>query len=119
MGNSYILQVYDDAVRDLWNDTAVSRVNRRIAETLLFSLCRNRHARESDSVSWESGNANMNRAATLVDEVRSSSEQVYLWAGNCLRSYGELPDDRLRDILRIVERELEARNKRRAEQDAP
>ena len=115
MGYAHILCVLEDGIRDVqkhpeeapkYTEEVGGAVLKLCLDPMMMQTPEGLQPVTSERVA---NHANcINHAAKL----HSTDEEIFVWAGNCLRALDQIPDEHLEGVRRLFEARYEKRKKR-------
>jgi hypothetical protein len=113
MGISYVMTVFDDAIRDANKpDSKKDKICHDLAEGILKLCLDPDYESVPDGLGRITSTTieNHGNGLNFVDEIHSSEWGIYLWGENCLRKIYDLDDFGFEKLLEIVKKEEQRRN---------
>ncbi len=117
MGVAYVAWIYDDSIRGATPSPGLwTQLKYQLGEALLKLCLRpdvafDDRTMQKERVTFHSVGHSAN-GANLCDQVHSSEERAFLWAGNRLQTLRQLSNEGLETLAGLVLAEQEARRKR-------
>jgi hypothetical protein len=104
MGYAHVIWIYDDALDGIPEvGSERDKLRSAVGEAVLVVASQEGQKNASGEV------LNYGNAVNLCDTIHSTADRLYLWSGNCLRTFSELDADDLEICKRLVDEELKKR----------